>query len=78
MSTMLLIGFSPSAVSRHCSQAGEGFTVTFSKTSALYRGQRSKFSISTPMAGGASGSSSRFAGSLSPSPRIAATSRAMP
>ena len=35
MSTMLLMGFSPMAVRRHCSHSGEGRTVTFSKTSAL-------------------------------------------
>ena len=35
ISTMLLIGFSPMAVSRYCSHKGEGCTVTFSNTSAL-------------------------------------------
>ena len=47
MSTMLLIGFRPIAVSRYCSHSGEGCTVTFSNTSALYRGQRSRSSICT-------------------------------
>ena len=65
MSTMLLIGFSPMAVSRYCSHSGEGCTVTFSNTSALYRGHRSKSSISTLMAAGPSGSRSSFAGSVS-------------
>jgi hypothetical protein len=32
------MGFKP--MGRYCSQSGEGCTVTFSKTSALYRGQR--------------------------------------
>ena len=42
MSTMLLMGLSPMAVSRPAASSGEGRTVTFSKTSALYRGQRSR------------------------------------
>ena len=78
ISTMLLIGLRPIAVSRYCSHNGDGCTVTFSKTSALYRGQRSRSSICILTAAGPCGRRSSLAGSVSSSPRIAATSRAMP
>ena len=78
ISTMLLIGFSPIAVSRYCSHNGEGCTVTFSKTSALYRGHRSRSSICILIAASPGGRRSSLAGSVSSNPRIAATSRAIP
>jgi myo-inositol 2-dehydrogenase/D-chiro-inositol 1-dehydrogenase len=56
----------------------EACTVTFSNTSALYRGQRARSSICILMAAGPCGRRSRLAGSLSSNPRMAATSRAMP
>ena len=68
ISTMLLIGFRPIAVSRYCSHKGEGCTVTFSKTSALYRGQSSRSSICIWIAAGPCGRRSSFAGSLSSQP----------
>ena len=65
------------ASSRNCNQSGEGCTVTFSKTSALYRGQSSRFSIRTSIAGGPVGRAA-FTGSRSDLPVTEATSRAMP
>ena len=52
-STMLLIGFSPIASSRYCSHSGDGCTVTFSNTSALYRGHRVEVFDLDPDAGAA-------------------------
>ncbi len=43
---MLLIGFNPIAVSRACSHNGDGWTRTFSNTSALNRGHNARSSIS--------------------------------
>ena len=47
MSTTLLIGRCPAALSRACSQAGEGPIVTSVKTRAVKRGQRSGASTVT-------------------------------
>ena len=77
-STMLLIGLRPIASSRYCSQGGLGRTVTFSKTSALYRGHRSRFSMATAIGAGPAGASAILTGSRSGRRRMAATSRAMP
>ncbi len=61
-----------------CSHSGDGCTVTFSKTSALYRGHRSRSSTCTWIAGGPVGQQAELRRIFQRAAQMAATSRAMP
>ena len=80
MSTTLLIGRCPEAISRAFSHAGDGPIVTSSNSRAVKRGHRSGAStvISTPSIGPGVPGSSSHGGGFSGAPVAACTSRAAP